>query len=216
VRQVTGKLMTYISTSEHAHKARGFKRMFDIIFALVLLVVAVPIMSILFISVILKDGRPFIYSDRRAKSFNQEFNLYKIRTMSTAPAEANSGVSGGDKNNRISPLGHILRRTRLDELPQLINVLRGDISFVGPRPPAPEYVRRFPDVYAAVLQNKPGITGLASVMYHAHEEMILRNTATATETDQVYVRRAIPRKASLDLLYQKNQSVTLDIYISSI
>jgi len=205
--------MTYITTSEETPKTRGTKRTFDIVFALVLLVIAIPILCVLFVVVAIKDGRPFIYSDRRMKSPNQEFNLYKIRTMSTVPESENTGVSGGDKTSRISPLGHMLRRTRLDELPQLFNVLIGDMSFVGPRPPSPQYVTRFPNIYANVLQNKPGITGLASVMYHSHEEMILRDTSTAMETDQVYVRRSIPRKASLDLLYQSNQSVPLDIYI---
>lgn len=205
--------MTYIATTPETRRTRGSKRIFDIVFALVLLVIALPILCLLYIVVIVKDGRPFIYSDKRMKSLNREFNLYKIRTMSSVPEIENSGVSGGDKSGRISTLGHILRRSRLDELPQLLNVLLGDMSFVGPRPPAPEYVQRFPHIYASVLQNKPGITGLASVMYHSHEEMILRDTSSAMETDQIYVRRSIPRKASLDLLYQSNQSVPLDIYI---
>lgn len=205
--------MSYIATSHETRRTRSSKRLFDIAFALILLVVALPILGILYIVVVLKEGRPFIYTDRRMKTLTQEFKLYKIRTMKMAPESENTGVSGGDKINRISALGHVLRRSRLDELPQLLNVLRGDMSFVGPRPPAPEYVERFPNIYASVLQNKPGITGLASVMYHSHEEMILRKSSSAMETDQIYVRRSIPRKASLDMLYQNNQTVPLDIYI---
>lgn len=205
--------MTYIATSPETRRTRGSKRMFDIVFALILLVIALPLLAVLYVIVVLKQGRPFIYSDKRMKTLNREFNLYKIRTMSTVPESENAGVSGGDKADRISPLGHVLRRSRLDELPQLFNVLMGDMSFVGPRPPAPEYVKRFPNIYATVLQNKPGITGLASVMFHSHEEMILRDSSSAMETDQIYVRRSIPRKASLDMLYQNNQSVPLDIYI---
>jgi lipopolysaccharide/colanic/teichoic acid biosynthesis glycosyltransferase len=108
-------------------------------------------------------------------------------------------------------MGHVLRRTRLDELPQLWNILRGDISFVGPRPPLRQYVERFPHLYARVLQSRPGITGLATLVYHAREERLLAACTTAVETDAVYVAFCIPRKARLDLIYQRKQTIQLDI-----
>jgi lipopolysaccharide/colanic/teichoic acid biosynthesis glycosyltransferase len=122
-------------------------------------------------------------------------------------------VSGGDKSARITRTGAFLRRSRLDEVPQLWNVLRGDISFVGPRPPLRQYVEAFPDVYARVLQSRPGITGLASVYFHAHEEHLLARCTSTAETDAVYRRACIPRKARLDLIYQARRNLCVDMGI---
>ncbi|MGV8954845.1 MAG: sugar transferase, partial [Cypionkella sp.] len=90
------------------------------------------------------------------------------------------------------------------------NVLRGDISFVGPRPPLRQYVDRFPAIYAAVLQSRPGITGLATLIYHAHEERLLQRSQSPADTDAIYARACVPRKARLDLIYQRRQSLWLD------
>jgi lipopolysaccharide/colanic/teichoic acid biosynthesis glycosyltransferase len=87
------------------------------------------------------------------------------------------------------------------------------MSFVGPRPPLRQYVERFPDLYARVLQNRPGITGLATLVYHAHEERLLRPCRTVAETDAVYARRCIPAKARLDLIYQRNRSICYDLVL---
>jgi lipopolysaccharide/colanic/teichoic acid biosynthesis glycosyltransferase len=120
-------------------------------------------------------------------------------------------VTGGDKSDRIPPVYRLLRKSRFDEIPQLWNVLRGDMSFVGPRPPLRVYVAAFPALYAQVLQNRPGITGLASLRFHAHEERLLAETADAAETDHVYRTRCVPRKATLDLIYQRHQSFCFDL-----
>ena len=127
--------------------------------------------------------------------------------------KADSGVSGGDKSARITRTGRFLRKTRLDEIPQLWNVLKGDMSFVGPRPPLRQYVERFPELYAKVLQSRPGITGLATLVYHGHEERMLKPCKDATETDAVYARRCVPRKAHLDLIYQRNRNVCYDFVL---
>jgi lipopolysaccharide/colanic/teichoic acid biosynthesis glycosyltransferase len=127
------------------------------------------------------------------------------------PDEA--GVTGADKADRITPVGRVLRRTRADEIPQLWNVLRGDMSFVGPRPPLRQYVERFPELYAQVLRSRPGITGLATLAAHRWEERILAACTTPEETDAVYARRCIPRKARLDLIYQRRQTLWLDVWI---
>lgn len=189
------------------------KRLFDLALALVLLVPGLPAILFLVALVRLRDGPPALYGSPRIGQGGRPFTLWKFRTMSNAPDGREIGVSGGDKAHRVTALGRILRRTRLDELPQLWNVLRGDMSFVGPRPPAPQYVERFPELYAEVLTCRPGITGLATVMFHAHEEWILRGTATAEETDALYVRRCIPRKARLDLLYRDRRTLGLDLYL---
>jgi lipopolysaccharide/colanic/teichoic acid biosynthesis glycosyltransferase len=122
-------------------------------------------------------------------------------------------VSGGDKSARITRAGRVLRRTRMDELPQLWNIARGDMSFVGPRPPLRQYVERFPQIYGQVLRSRPGVTGLASLKYHRHEEAILRGCADADATDAAYCRRCVPAKARLDLIYQSRTSVCWDLAI---
>jgi lipopolysaccharide/colanic/teichoic acid biosynthesis glycosyltransferase len=189
------------------------KRLFDIGLAVLLLVPGLPAIALIWLLIALRDGRPAIYASPRVRAPGQIFTLWKFRTMTLEPGGREIGVSGGDKADRITPLGRFLRRSRLDELPQLFNVLRGDMSFVGPRPPAPMYVDRFPELYAKVLECRPGITGLATVMFHSHEEWLLKGTTTAEETDEVYVRRCVPRKARLDLLYRDRQSLGLDLYL---
>lgn len=184
------------------------KRLFDVVLALLLTaVLAVPALLIS-LWILVADGAPVLYRSERMRTPDQAFRLWKFRTMTVAPAD--SGVSGGDKTARITRTGRFLRRTRLDEIPQLWNVLRGDISFVGPRPPLRQYVDRFPLIYAQVLQSRPGITGLATLHFHRHEERLLAQCKTAKETNQVYEQRCIPRKAQLDLIYQSRRTLCLD------
>ena len=109
------------------------KRMFDIVFALALCIVLGPVILGLMLALLVLQGRPLFYAGERMRGVDQSFRLWKFRTMSVAPDSG--GVSGGDKQSRVTPMGRFLRRTRLDELPQLWNILRGDISFVGSRPP---------------------------------------------------------------------------------
>ena len=187
------------------------KRLFDLAIALVLSLVLLPVFLFVAALILIKDGRPILYVSERMKTPDTGFNVYKFRTMK--PSKENTGVSGGDKGDRITKYGHAFRRTRLDELPQLWNVLRGDISFVGPRPPLRQYVEQFPEIYGLVLQSRPGITGLASLKFHAHEERLLANTKTVAETDNVYKRICIPRKAALDIIYQRNRTLCFDLYI---
>jgi lipopolysaccharide/colanic/teichoic acid biosynthesis glycosyltransferase len=187
------------------------KRLFDIVFALLLLpLLALPILLVALV-LLLREGRPLIYASERMRAPGEAFYLLKFRTM--RPAAENSGVSGGDKTARVSPLQRHLRKSRLDELPQLWNILRGDISFVGPRPPLRLYTERFPEIYDRVLQSRPGVTGLASLVYHRHEERILADCTTAEMTDAAYCRRCIPAKARLDMLYQAQKSLCFDVVL---
>jgi lipopolysaccharide/colanic/teichoic acid biosynthesis glycosyltransferase len=184
------------------------KRMFDVFFASLLVIVLSPVLAGLLLWLLLREGRPLFYVAERMKSPGQPFNLWKLRTMTVVTEDA--GVSGGDKQARITASGAWLRARRLDELPQLWNILRGDLSFVGPRPPLRQYVEQFPEIYAAVLQSRPGVTGLASIAYHRHEAALLSRCSTAEETDALYGRICVPAKARLDLIYQKHQSICYD------
>ena len=187
------------------------KRAFDLVVAIILMAfLAIPL-AIIALVVLVRDGRPVFYVSERMRTVDQPFPLIKFRTM--AIASEDSGVSGGDKLTRITPTGRFLRRYRFDELPQLFNVLRGDLSFVGPRPPLRQYVERYPALYSQVLRSRPGVTGLASIVYHHHEERLLARTLSAQETDELYCRSCVPRKATLDLIYQRHSSPCWDVLL---
>ena len=185
------------------------KRLFDLVFALAILPLVAVLMAGVLAVLAVTQGRPFFYAAERMRTPTQAFRLWKFRTMTVVVADA--GVSGADKAARITPVGRVLRRLRLDELPQIWNILRGDISFVGPRPPLRSYVERFPEIYGRVLQSRPGVTGLASIHYHRHEERLLARSRSAAETDRIYCRRCIPAKARLDLIYARHASVCFDL-----
>ncbi|MCT4555036.1 MAG: sugar transferase [Pelagimonas sp.] len=188
-----------------------FRRLIDILSAFVLGAVLMPLIIWVTLILLIREGRPILYKAERMKTPDQGFLLWKFRTM--RHDDADRGVSGGDKASRITKTGEMLRRKRLDELPQLFNLLRGDVSLVGPRPPLRRYVEMYPEIYGPVLQARPGITGLASVVFHKTEERLLAECSTAEETEEVYCRRCIPRKARLDLLYQPRRNICTDFRV---
>ncbi len=185
------------------------KRLMDILLALLLGLLLSPLIVAVALLILIRDGRPVFYVAERMKALGQPFALWKFRTMRSAAQD--SGVSGGDKAGRITSMGRFLRRTRLDEVPQLWNILRGDISFVGPRPPLRRYVEAFPALYAEVLQSRPGVTGLATLVFHRTEERLLARCTTPEETEAVYIRRCVPAKARLDLIYAQNRNLCFDL-----
>lgn len=187
------------------------KRLFDIALALLAAaLLAIPFLAICLL-IAARSGRPIFYTSTRMKTPERAFSLWKFRTMTTAQADI--GVSGGDKQARITREGHLLRRYRLDEMPQLWNILRGDMSVVGPRPPLAQYVHRFPALYARVLQARPGLTGLATLRFHRHEARLLAACQTPTQTDLIYTNRCLPRKARLDLIYLRHRSLCFDLVL---
>lgn len=185
------------------------RRVMDIVLALMLLVVLWPVLVFVTVVILLLDGKPVFYFSERMRAPGQPFTLWKFRTMTTVVEDR--GVSGGDKAHRITRTGAVMRRYRLDELPQLLNILRGDIGFVGPRPPLRRYVERFPSLYAEVLKDRPGVTGLATLVFHRTEERLLERCASPEETEAVYERRCVPTKARLDLIYARHRNLCLDL-----
>ena len=199
------------SRNESSLYCRYLKRWVDLVLAIAMLLVLMLPMGIVAALLLISQGRPLIYSGRRMRAPGQPFWQYKFRTMTLH--DDDSGATGAHKHWRITPLGRFLRRTRLDELPQLFNIIAGDMSFVGPRPPLPEYVERFPALYSTVLQAKPGVTGLATLIYHRHEDRILAGCTTAEETDRAYYARCLPTKLRIELVYRRTASPWLDFWI---
>lgn len=185
------------------------KRIFDLFFAISIGLLVLPIFAILLVVLLVTEGRPLFYVSERMRTSTQPFALIKLRTMPLDSGDG--GVTGAHKIHVLSRMQRILRKSRADEVPQLWNVIKGDISLVGPRPPLRLYVKAYPEIYDKVLQSRPGITGLASLRFHGHEERLLHACHSAQETDAVYRRRCIPRKATLDMIYQHRRNLCFDI-----
>ncbi|MDO5620448.1 MAG: sugar transferase [Paracoccus sp. (in: a-proteobacteria)] len=187
------------------------KRLMDILLALALLPFLGVVMILVAAVLLVVQGRPVFYRAERMRGPGQRFTQYKFRTM--VPDDGDAGATGGHKHWRITPIGHFLRRTRLDEIPQIWNILKGDMSFVGPRPPLPEFVERFPALYAQVLKSRPGVTGLATLIYHRHEDRIMARCTTPEATEAAYYRRCLPAKLRIDLIYQRRRTLALDLWV---
>jgi lipopolysaccharide/colanic/teichoic acid biosynthesis glycosyltransferase len=182
------------------------KRVMDIVLSLLLLVLLSPVLVLAAAAVWLEYGRPVLFRQRRVGRHFLQFEILKFRTMSAD----NSGplvTVAGDK--RVTRVGHVLRQTKIDELPQLWNVLRGEMSLVGPRPEVPHFVELFHDRYRAVLEVRPGITDLASIKFR-HEEAILARSA---DPEREYGHRILPAKLDLAEQYVEKRSILGDIAI---
>lgn len=187
------------------------KRLFDLILALIAAALLALPALVITLWILIRSGRPVFYLAERMKTPDQPFRLWKFRTMTVDRAD--TGVSGGDKSARITREGRILRRYRLDEIPQIWNILKGDMSIVGPRPPLRQYTDAFPELYREVLECRPGLTGLATLYFHRHEAWLLAQCRDSAETDAVYRRCCVPRKARLDLIYRARRSLCFDAVI---
>lgn len=187
------------------------KRRFDLILAILLLPIIATVI-VLFVPILyIAQGRPIFYRAPRANAPGQTFLQLKFRSM-LEDADDN-GATGAHKQWRITRIGKFLRRTRIDELPQIFNILRGDMSFVGPRPPMLEYVKRCPDAYDRILRCRPGVTGLATLIYHRHEDWLMARCNSPEMTEHVYYRRCLPTKFRIEQVYMRHRSMWLDLWI---
>ena len=187
---------------------RFIKRFFDILFSLVGLIVFLPLFVLVAILLKIENRGVVIFVQQRVGMGFKAFSLYKFRSMVTDASKIGLSITAGD-DPRITKIGRFLRKTKIDETPQLLNVLRGDMSFVGPRPEVNKYVEMFYNDYTEILKIKPGITDLASLKYR-DESSILGRTK---EPEQEYVCRILPEKILLAKEYLKRSSLILDISI---
>jgi lipopolysaccharide/colanic/teichoic acid biosynthesis glycosyltransferase len=172
-------------------KYRSAKPLFDRTIAMALLIALSPVIAVCALLVKLTSRGPAFYRQERVGENGRTFSIVKLRTM-CHDAEAKTGPvwADGDKDPRVTPVGYVLRKTYLDELPQLVNVLRGEMSLVGPRPERPYFVDRLKKIvpdYESRLKVKPGITGLAQVRARADRE--LRDVRRKVKLDAIYTSR---------------------------
>ncbi len=183
------------------------KRAFDLITSLCGLLVLSPLFLIVALLVKLSDGGPAFYRQSRVGLHCKPFLLIKFRTM-VVNADLSGILITSQGDRRITPIGRFLRKTKLDELPQLINVLRGDMTIVGPRPEVPKYVEMFRHgYYNEILTVKPGITDYATIKFR-NEESILKGFPSPEES---YVKEILPQKIALYRKYIEEQSFITDL-----
>lgn len=184
------------------------KRIFDFWVSLVALILLAPVMLILALAVVLDSGLPVFFIQQRVGVRGRTFNIIKFRTM-TVLREARQGTFDAGDSSRVTRVGQWLRRFKLDELPQIINVLKGDMSFVGPRPEIRKWVEVYPERWTKVLSVRPGITDNASIEFR-NEEEILKASANPLQT---YQNEVLPQKLDLYEHYVDNQSLWGDVKI---
>lgn len=184
------------------------KRLFDVVVSGIGLIVLSPLLVLAAILVKATSSGPVFYLQERIGRNFQPFRIYKFRTM-VQNADKLGGALTAGRDPRITSVGRFLRATKIDELPQLINVFTGDMSFVGPRPEVAKYVNAYRDDYAELLKVRPGITDFASLKYR-HESDLLGQSA---DPERTYLQEILPDKIALGKKYISGSSLGLDLYL---
>jgi len=184
------------------------KRLFDIVFSVLGLIISLPVIIVITILIRAEDHGSTLYQGLRIGYGGKPFKMYKFRTM-VSGAENLGGSNTSNVDVRITKIGHKLRKTKLDELPQLLNVLKGDMSFVGPRPETAFYVNMFTEEEKKILSVKPGITDWATLWDHDEGTVL----AQYSDPDKAYLEIIRPMKIKLQLKYLEEHTFFCDLKI---
>jgi lipopolysaccharide/colanic/teichoic acid biosynthesis glycosyltransferase len=182
------------------------KRLFDLVFSFFGLVFLSPVLLLIIVLMLATSKGPIIYKQVRVGRNNKDFKIFKFRTMHVN-ADKLGLLSVGDRDPRITQIGYYLRKFKLDELPQLANVLRGDMSFVGPRPEVRKYVNLYNQEQMQVFKVRPGITDLASIEFRNESELL----ANQEDPDSYYINVIMPKKLQINLDYLKERTLIKDV-----
>lgn len=182
------------------------KRITDLIFAVILLVVLIIPIIIIAVAVKATSKGPVFYRQVRVTTYGRNFKILKFRTMVENADKIGSLVTT-DSDSRVTKVGRFLRKYRLDELPQIFNVLSGSMSVVGTRPEVPKYVEQYKPEYFATLLIPAGITSLASIMYKDEEKLL----SSEQDVDKVYIEKILPEKMKYNLQYTENFGFRSDL-----
>ncbi|MEY4288341.1 MAG: hypothetical protein RLZZ30_429 [Bacteroidota bacterium] len=184
------------------------KRLFDIIFAIIVLICFLPIGIFLSLWILFESPGGIFFAQNRVGRNGVTFRLLKFRSM-YVDAESLGRITVGARDARITKVGYYLRKYKLDEFPQFINVLKGEMSIVGPRPEVQEYVDLYTEDQRKILQVKPGITDLASLAYFHENELL----AKSENPQQTYINEVLPAKIALNEKYLENPNLFMDLSI---
>lgn len=189
------------------------KRVLDFVLAIILTIVLSPIMAVLAICIKLDSKGPVFYRQERITQYGRSYRIFKFRTM-VADADKRGPAITQSADSRITRMGHLLRKCRLDELPQLFNVIIGDMSFVGTRPEVKKYVDAYSDEMMATLLLPAGITSRTSIAYKDEDEVMEKyRKETGESVDDIYIRYILPEKMKYNLQYMETFSVLEDFKI---
>lgn len=184
------------------------KRLFDIIISLVVLSVGLPFGILIALVIVIDSKGKIFYKQTRVGRHNVDFPLYKFRTM-YAESDHGSLITVGSNDARITKSGRFLRKYKIDEFPQFLNILKGEMSIVGPRPEVRKYVDLYTPEQMKVLSVRPGLTDYASIRY-VNENALL---AASDDPEQTYIHEIMPDKLALNLKYIQEQSLWVDLKI---
>ena len=188
------------------------KRFFDIIASSVALIILAPLLIPVMIALRLTGEGYIFYLQQRVGFHNKKFNILKFATMLKDSPNMPGGLITVKKDPRLTPLGGFLRSSKINELPQLINIFKGDMSLVGPRPVMPKSFEAYPDDVKNVIYNvKPGLTGIGSIVFRDEETLITHVRETGGDSWDFYQNRIYPHKGELEKWYQQNQSFFTDL-----
>lgn len=182
------------------------KRLLDILSSSIVLLVLLPVWLVIALLIAMESKGGVFYKQVRVGKDNKDFFLYKFRTMRVG-SDKKGLLTVGERDNRITRVGYFLRKYKIDEFPQLLNVIKGDMSIVGPRPEVRKYVDLYTPEQMKVLSVRPGLTDLASIKY-VHENEVL---AASYNPEQTYIDEVMPAKLDLNLQYIATQSLMGDI-----
>ena len=184
------------------------KRTFDFILSLIGLIILSPIFLIISLLIALSSKGGVFYKQTRVGKDNIDFKVYKFRSMIVdADKKGLLSIGKDGRDPRVTKIGYILRKNKLDELPQLINVLKGDMSLVGPRPEVRKYVDLYDNKQKEILKVRPGITDIASITYRNENDLLSQNP----NPEDYYIHEIMPKKISLSLEYVKTRTLIKDI-----
>ncbi len=201
---VSGKFA--ISESRKGHQIA--KRLFDVVFAAIGLMVLLPVAFLIGVLIKYEDGGPVVYRQKRVGKGGTPFFIWKFRSM-IVNADKHGALVTKQGDDRTTRVGRVLRKLKLDELPQLWNVLVGDMSLVGPRPEVPRYVDRYTPEQREILKLKPGITDMATMLFRNEESLL----AGCGEVEGFYLQHCVPKKIQLNLQYAQHANTLQDIWI---
>jgi len=182
------------------------KRVFDLVVSVIGLLLSFPFLLVIALAVKLNSPGPVLFRQTRVGKLGREFEIFKFRSM-TVDAEKHGAAITSARDPRVTSVGALLRRTKVDEIPQLWNVVRGEMSLVGPRPEHPKYVAFYTPEQRAVLSVAPGITSPTSLKFRHEEELLSRQP----DPERFYVEQLMPEKLSIDLKYVENLSMRNDL-----
>ena len=183
------------------------KRCFDLFFSILGVLILLPLIIVVSILIKLTSKGAVLFKQVRVTKDGKLFKIYKFRTM-RENSEGNKQITVGN-DSRITGIGHILRKTKLDELPQLFNVIKGEMSLVGPRPEVPRYVELYTEDQRKILSVPAGITDYASIYFSNESELL----GKAEDPEKYYVEKIMPHKIDLNMKYINNMGILTDIKI---